>query len=112
LRGPICPTVSLRLAWAESPQPYSWASFNCLPPAVVNRPSNENNWVQGDNFLRGIISYDSWGIRLHEGDRFTRSDWSGRINQNTLYRKGDHITWGDRLFPDTGTTSYATASNG
>ena len=36
------------------------------------------------------------------GDRSTRLDWSGWINMNTLYRKGDHIIWGDRLFRDTG----------
>ena len=51
-----------------------------------------------DHFSRWIISYDSWGIRLHEGDSSTRSDWSGRINMNRLYRKGDHFTWGIGYF--------------
>jgi len=27
-----------------------------------------------------IISNDSWGYFCTRGDRFTRSDWSGRIN--------------------------------
>src|SRR6218665_3508992 len=32
------------------------------------------------------------------GDRSTRSDRSGRINLNTLYRKGDNIIWGTGYF--------------
>jgi len=89
----------------ESPQLYSLASVNCLPrrlSIVLRTRTIKFKW---DPFSMGIISYVSWGIRLHEEDRSTRSDWSGRINLNTLYRKGDHITWGDRLFRVTGTDS-------
>src|SRR6218665_2121504 len=51
------------------------ASVNCLPRRlIVNRPSGENNKFKWDPFSRGIISYGSWGIRLHDGDRFIRSD--------------------------------------
>src|SRR6218665_2381521 len=45
--------------------------------------------LKGDHFSKGIISYDSWGIRLHT------------INLNTLYRKGTTL-YGERLFRDTG----------
>jgi len=40
--------------------------------AVGNCPSDESNIIRfnGDHFSRGIISYDSWGIRLHERGLF------------------------------------------
>src|SRR6218665_4175194 len=51
----------------ESPQSYSWASLNCLPrrlSIVIRTRTIKFKW---DPFSRGIISYVSWGIRLHEG---------------------------------------------
>ena len=53
---------------------------------------------KGENFSKGIISYDSWGYVCTRRDRSTRSDWSGRIKLNTLYRKGDHFIWGIGYF--------------
>ena len=71
--------------------------------AVVNRPSDENNRVQGDPFSRGIILYDSWGIRLHGGYvctfRLIRPDQS----EYAISKGGPHYTcMGDRLFRDNG----------
>ena len=57
---------SVRLT--ESLQPYSWASVNCLPQRLLSivlwTRTIKFKW---DPFSRGIISYVSWGIRLHEG---------------------------------------------
>jgi len=51
----------------ESPQPYSWASVNCLPRRlsiiVLRMRTIKFKW---DPFSRGIILCVSWGIRLHE----------------------------------------------
>jgi len=71
---------------------------NCLPRRLSIVLRTRTIRFKADHFSRGIISYVSWGIRLHEGDRSTRSDWSGRSNLNTLYRKGDHVIWGIGYF--------------
>src|SRR6218665_894372 len=54
----------------ESPQLYSLASVNCLPrrlSIVLRTRTIKFKW---DPFSMGIISYVSWGIRLHEGGSF------------------------------------------
>ena len=54
----------------ESPQPYSWASVNCLPQLLSIVPRTRTIKFKWDPFSRVIISYVSWGIRLHEGGSF------------------------------------------
>ena len=43
---------------------------------------------------------------MHERGSLHTLRLIGPDNLNTLYRKGDHIIWGDRLFRDTGAGLY------
>jgi len=82
---------------------YQQGSFvNCLPPRLSIVQRTRTIRFKTDHFSRGIISYVSWGIRLHEGGSFLTFRLIHR-NLNTLYRKGDHFIWGDKIFRDTGT---------
>src|SRR6218665_1266021 len=68
--------------------------------------SSRGSIFKVDNFVRFMVE-----TFARVGDRSTRSDISGRINLNTLYRKGDHITWGDRLFRETGIKKFIVSSS-
>src|SRR6218665_2598986 len=54
----------------ESPQPYSWASVNCLPWRISIVLRTRTIKFKGDPFSRGIISYDSWGYVCTRGGSF------------------------------------------
>src|SRR6218665_2744407 len=54
----------------ESPQTYSWQSVNCLSRRLSIVLRTRTIKFKADPFSRGIISYGSWGIRLHEGGSF------------------------------------------
>ena len=84
---------SVRLT--ESLQPYSWASVNCLPrrlSIVLRTRTIKFKW---DPSSRGIISYVSWGIHLHDGRSFhtfrlIRPDQS----QYAISKRGPHYIGG------------------
>jgi len=105
LRGPIYQTVVLCLAWLSRP------NYIHGPASIVHLGGCQSSF--GGEQLRsrgilfkGITSYDSWGIRLHEGDRSRRSDWSGGsiwIRYEEIHTHEEIHRPTCSLFRDTGT---------
>jgi len=84
---------SVRLT--ESPQPYSWASINCLPRQLSIVLQTRTIKFKWDPFSRKIILYVSLGIRLHEGfilhvqiDLVSRN----RVSPELAYPRGNSIS--------------------
>jgi len=76
----------------ESPLPNLFISgtarfVNSLPRRLSIVLRTRTIIFKGNHFSRGIMSYDSWGIRLHEGI-VPHVQIDQLINLNTQYRKG------------------------
>src|SRR6218665_1590280 len=88
----------------ESPfVPLFIGPVNCLPRRLSIVLRTRTIKFKGNHFSRRIISYGSWGIRLHEWGSFhtfrlIRQDQS----EYTISKGGPHYM-GDSLFRDTGT---------